>query len=164
MDADQFKIFLPVIKPWLSKQLKSDPDRDEKLMDAISVAWEIMQTAPDTVTPLNVAYYALKSVRDQRHQKESSRSISSPKRKRAKPQRATLDPAFCARPNDDPAKIAGLRIDFASWLADLNDRQRRIVKLLVMGNTTQEVAELLGCTDGNVSQYRRRLAESWYSR
>jgi DNA-binding NarL/FixJ family response regulator len=167
MDADKSKFetdFYPVIEARLLKILSNDPDRDEKLCDALSVAWEIHRTAPESVTPLNVAYYALKTVRSSKHQQESTRSILSPKQRAMKPQRSGLDPDFVGRVGDDPATIAMLRIDFASWRDSLTETQRKLVELLILGETTKDAAEKLGCSAGNVSQYRKRLADSWFAR
>lgn len=167
MDSDQSKFetdFFPVIEAKLLSILRNDPDRDEKLCDALSVAWEIHRTAPESVTPLNVAHYALKSVRSRRHQRESSLSILSPKQKAKKPAKVDLDPDLVARVGDDPAKIATLRIDFASWRESLTDYQRKLVELLMLGETTKDAAEKLGCTPGNISQHRKRLADSWFAR
>jgi DNA-binding NarL/FixJ family response regulator len=165
MDSDKSKFetdFYPVIEARLLTILKSDPDRDEKLCDALSVAWEIHRTAPESVTPLNVAYYALKTVRSNKHQRESTLSVLSPKQRAVS--RADLDPDFVGRVGDDPATIAMLRIDFASWRASLTETQGELVELLMLGETTKEAAEKLGCSPGNVSQYRKRLADSWFAR
>lgn len=167
MDADKSKFeenFFPVIEARLLSILRNDPDKDEKLCDVLSVAWEIHRTAPESVTPLNILHYALKSVRSERHQRESSRSILSRKRNANKPRREHLDPDFVARVGDNPATIAMLRIDFASWRESLTDYQRELVELLMLGETTTEAAAKMGCTPGNISQHRKRLADSWFAR
>ncbi len=167
MGSDQFTFeenVFPVVSEILRRRLARHPDRDAKIGDALSVAWEMHRRAPSDVKPSSIAYYALKSVLSNRHNRESVRSLLNPETRKAKAIRSPVDVAFVSRVGGDPAKIAAFRIDFEQWLESLNSRQREIVELLILGNTTQETAEKIGCTSGNVSQYRRRLAVSWYSR
>jgi RNA polymerase sigma factor (sigma-70 family) len=167
MGSDQFTFeenVFPVVSVLLKRRLASNPDKDCKLADALSVAWEIHRTAPSGVSPKSIAYFALKSVHSNRQYRESSRSLLSPKRRDAKPLRSTIDIAVVARDGSDPARVAAFRIDFDQWRQSLTDKQRQMVELLIQGYTTQEVAEIIGCSPGNVSQYRRRLAESWDAR
>lgn len=167
MGSDQFTFeqnVFPVVSVLLKRRLASDPDKENKLVDALSVAWEIFRTAPCSVSPKSIAYYALKSVHSNRQHCESSRSLLSPKCRDTKPTRSMIDVAVVSRVGGDPAKVAAFRIDFDQWRTRLTSKQRHIVELLIQGYTTQEVAEMIGCSEGNVSQYRRRLAESWYAR
>lgn len=166
MGTDQFTFesdVLPVVKAWASRSLASDSDREAKVTDAISIAWEIFKTSPDEATPSTIARYAVKRVHSHRTYSESVRSVSSPKRRLGKPERCTFDVACIWRDGDNPARIVRFQLDYQSWLNGLNPRAKAIAELLAAGHTTQEVAELIGCTEGNVSQYRRRLASSWHA-
>jgi DNA-directed RNA polymerase specialized sigma24 family protein len=59
-----------------------------------------------------------------------------------------------------PDQVA-FAIDFPRWLATLPRRSRAIVRRLVNGDRTGEVARRFGLSPGRVSQLRRELAESW---
>ncbi len=167
MGSDQFTFqtdVLPVVKAWASRSPASDPDRETKVNDAVSIAWEIFSTGPDDATPSTIARFAVKRVRSNRVHSESVRSVSNPTKRHSKPQRATFDVSKIWRDGDNPARIVRFRLDYEAWLSRLKPRSQQIAKLLAAGHTTQEVAELVGCTEGNVSQYRRRLMDSWHAR
>lgn len=167
MGSDQFTFeqnVLPVVKAWANHSLKSDPDKDAKVNDAISIAWEISKTAPPTATPSSIANFAVKRVRSERTFSESVRSVSSPRRKVGKPDKFAFDVNLIWRDGDDPARIVRFRLDYQAWLQSLNTRSKQIAELLAAGHSTQEVAEKIGCTNGNVSQFRRRLEASWAAR
>lgn len=167
MGSDQFTFqanVLPVVKSWASRAFMGDNDRETKLNDAASIAWEIFLTAPNDAPPQAIATFAIRRIRANRVFCESVRSLSSPTRRPTKAVAETFDVADVWRVGSDPARIAGFRIDFRQWFQRLKPRSQQIVELMVTGHTTEEIAETLGCTPGNVSQYRRRLATSWYTR
>lgn len=56
-------------------------------------------------------------------------------------------------------EIVSFRIDVPAFLGTLTDRQRRMAELLMMGNTTSEVAREIGVTPGRVSQFRSEFYE-----
>ena len=58
-------------------------------------------------------------------------------------------------------EIVAFRCDFADWLANLSQRDRKIAKFLAVGNRTSDVAQRFAVSAGRVSQLRRELAESW---
>jgi hypothetical protein len=63
-------------------------DRAELIADTISVAWEMVQTAPPEATPQSIAWYATKRVKIGRQFTERQRSITGPNpRGLAKPPR-----------------------------------------------------------------------------
>jgi hypothetical protein len=64
-------------------------------------------------------------------------------------------------PRSTPADIAAIRIDFKSWLRTLNGRDRRIVRMLAIGETTKYVARAFCLTAGRVSQLRREFHTKW---
>jgi hypothetical protein len=60
-----------------------------------------------------------------------------------------------------PAQIAETRIDFASWLSTLSNRDRQLAEKLAFGETTGCVARTFRISAGRVSQLRRDLCKSW---
>jgi hypothetical protein len=60
-----------------------------------------------------------------------------------------------------PADAAATRMDFASWLASLKERDRRLVETLARGETTRGAAKLFKISAGRVSQLRRAFYECW---
>jgi hypothetical protein len=60
-----------------------------------------------------------------------------------------------------PADIAAARIDVAAWLRSLSQRNRRIAKMLAMGETTSSSAQLLKVSSARISQLRDELRTSW---
>ena len=135
---------------------------DTLINDAISVAWEIYSSAKTDVTPGNVGYYAVKTVASRRWMQGSTRCPSPVTQTASQPTLYHFDFDEYYAVHQTPARIAALRIDFNAWLTTLSENQRALVKLLASGESTLEAARKLGCTPGNVSQYRRRLAASWY--
>jgi len=59
-----------------------------------------------------------------------------------------------------PAQVA-FRLDFASWLRSLKCRDRKLVKLLAVGNTPGETAKRLRISRARVSQLRSQLQDGW---
>lgn len=152
---------LPVVRVWAAKRFARHRDREAKLFDAESVAWEFHQAAP-AAPPKAIAWYTLKRVASERHFHQSARSIDGPNpRKRSKPERGSVTLNEISRPGDDPAEIAAFRCDFTAWVKQLNDRDRKVAESLSQGNRTGEVAKTVGCSAGRISQIRRELAENW---
>jgi hypothetical protein len=60
-----------------------------------------------------------------------------------------------------PADQAAFKLDYEAWLSRLPVRKRRVAELLAAGETTGEVARLLGVTAGAISQARRSLEADW---
>jgi len=60
-----------------------------------------------------------------------------------------------------PAELATIRLDFASWLGRLSDRQRAIALCLAVGESTGAVAQRFGVSSGRISQIRLELAARW---
>lgn len=154
---------LPVVKLWAAKRFAGHVHREERILDSLSVAWEIWQKAPEDATPSTIARFAVLTAGAQRHVNRSMRSLDSHKRmQRTETARDyEFDVNQLGNDRDDPAEIAAFRIDFSQWLASLKERDRTIAEMFARGDTTTEVAQQLGCTSGNVSQYRARLAANW---
>ena len=60
-----------------------------------------------------------------------------------------------------PADLAVCRIDFQDWLARLPAKQRKIARLLAIGEQVCVVAKRVPLTSERVSQLRRELQLSW---
>jgi hypothetical protein len=56
---------------------------------------------------------------------------------------------------------AAFRLDFPAWRASYDDRRRRIMDALAMGERTQDVAKEFGMSQGRVSQLRREFMQDW---
>ena len=61
-----------------------------------------------------------------------------------------------------PAEIAMTRLDFASWLSTLSNRDRQLAEKLVLGETTGRVARTFRISAARVSQLRRELCANWH--
>ena len=59
------------------------------------------------------------------------------------------------------AEIVQWKIDYETWLSGLSPRDQKIANDLSYGYTTGEVARKYGVSDGLISQYRKRYAQSW---
>lgn len=156
---------LPVVKLWATKRFAGHHEKEQRILDALSVAWEIWRTAPNDATPSTIARYAVLSSAAERHISKTSKSADSKGRMRRTG--ATRDCQFdinhVGGDQNNPSRIVAFRIDFSQWLASLKERDRRVAEMLARGDTTSEVAAELGCTAGNVSQLKARLAANWYA-
>jgi hypothetical protein len=59
------------------------------------------------------------------------------------------------------ADNVAFRIDYDEWCRRQSARDQAIITDLSMGETTGTVAKKHGVSDGLISQYRRRYADSW---
>ncbi len=159
MGSDQFTFesnVLPVVRSWAKKAFAGQTDRDDKVQDAQSIAWESLRL------PRRCKAYQDRLLRNLESQSkrvfsQSSRSVTHWKRSQQSSE-FSLE-ADCITPDGlNPARIASVRIDFREWFDGLSPTAKRVVELLGTGHTTQETAESIGCSPGNVSQYRRTLA------
>ena len=50
-----------------------------------------------------------------------------------------------------------MRVDFEAWLDQLPSRLQRVAMLLATGLNTVDVAQIIGCTRGNISGIRKQL-------
>jgi hypothetical protein len=60
-----------------------------------------------------------------------------------------------------PAELAAIRIDFASWLAQLPNRRRQIALCLASGERTSAVAQQYSLSSARISQIRQELSVDW---
>jgi hypothetical protein len=124
-------VVLEVTRRLARKVFAGDQDAETKVHDAVSVAWELSQTAPPDAKPGQVAAFAIKRIRIGRQFRQSVRSIDNPRpASREKPSREALDVAEFARTGDDPAQIVAIRLDLRVWWGGLSDRARRAAAAL----------------------------------
>ncbi len=64
------------------------------------------------------------------------------------------------RKSEVPTQVA-FRLDFAAWLADLAERDRRMVLDMAVGEPTHCLARKYGISAGRVSQKRRQFQRYW---
>ena len=60
-----------------------------------------------------------------------------------------------------PAEVAITRIDFTAGLTTLTSHQRKLAKVLAIGESTKDAARKFRITPGRVSQTRRELQRAW---
>ncbi len=60
-----------------------------------------------------------------------------------------------------PPEQAAFRIDFPAWVRRHSQRKRRIIRHLMVGERTKDVAQRQRTTPGRISQVRRELCEDW---
>lgn len=149
------------------RTFRTDPDRETKVADAVSVAWEFSQTPPPEATAGTIAVYAVRRVKTGRQFPRSVRSIDGPpvdpgrKNPVRKPTRVLIDLGDLASCGDDPAVIAAVRHDTRVWWGELSKRKQTIAAALAQGCSTGEAAVLAGVSDARVSQVRRELHDSY---
>lgn len=150
---------LPLVTRYAERRFRGHPDRDDLVADSASVAWETAETAADTATAGTICRYAIRHVVGRGQFTRSRRSVD--RRPADEIVRRDFDPAELSRGGEDPAEIAGFRIDCQDWLATLPRLKRRAAEMLACGTSTGAAARELGVSAARVSQYRRELATSW---
>ncbi len=151
---------LPVVSELAARVFARHPNREELVADAVSVAWEGSETAPDHATAGTIGWYAVRHVRGRGQFARTRRSIDSPHRTDGIVREA-FDPNDLTGRRDDPADLAAFRLDYEAWQATLNEWQRRVANMLAAGTRTGDAAKSLGVSRARVSQMRRELATSW---
>jgi DNA-directed RNA polymerase sigma subunit (sigma70/sigma32) len=137
-------------------------DRAELIADAVSVAWELVQTAPPQATPQSVAWYATKRVKVGRQFSERQRSITGPNPRRLnKPARDEEWLTDVLDDSQNPAELAQVHLDFVAWLDVLTDRERAMLAAFMNGERTSTLAARYGISHARVSQIRRELVDHW---
>ncbi len=161
------------IRVMASVWLRRMPDRSDAIADADGHAWAIWQAAlgcgkhPAEFHSV-VAQYACRAVRQQR---SLSNTVG---RKRPLPC-CCLRAAEAGRMRRDAAElvdaatsrgasvpdVAAMRVDFPEWLKTLPERTRQLAMDLAAGMRAKDAAEVMGVSEGRLSQMRRELADSW---
>lgn len=160
---DYLRDFAPVVRARARVVFKGHANGAEKVSDAISVGWELSQTAPETAKPDDIAFYACLRVKVGRQFRQSSRSIDGPNpRRQKKPQRELANVGLAmARRDANPAAIATVLVDYAEWQPLLTPRERKFLEAFLRGDSNQEIAARLKVSSARVSQLRRKLVTFW---
>ena len=72
-----------------------------------------------------------------------------------------LDEALADNTQSPVVEQVCFRLDFPSWRASRNERDRRVLDDLMLGERTLDVAGRHGLSPGRVSQLRRELHDDW---
>jgi hypothetical protein len=156
-----FLAVYPIILGYCRKAFRGCNDREELTAEAVAVAyigWLAIQKKGKTVSPLSIAYYAVRRAR-------SKRRTFSPncKRDATRLRRLPVHADFFLdlAGDSDPVEEAVLRVDFRAYLDTLPRLKRRACRMFLDGERTAVVARRLRVTPGRVSQMRRELVEGW---
>ena len=156
-----FLAVYPVILGYCRKALRGCCDREELTAEAIAVAylgWLAIQKSGKTVSPLSIAFYAVKRARSKRR----TFSPNCTKDATRLPRRSVHADFFLELAGDsDPVEEAALRVDFPAYLDTLPRMKRRACALFLDGERTKNVARRLRVSPGRVSQVRRELVDGW---
>ena len=127
-------------------------DKEDCVNDSVSRAWELAQLGRGT--PATVAYFAIRNVASNGQFSRSRRSIDH-----TQPGRKAKQTGDCITSSvePDPATLAVMRVDFEAWLDQLPSRLQRVAILLATGLNTVDIAQIIGCTRGDISGIRKQL-------
>lgn len=135
-------------------------DADEKVADAMSVAWEFAMKYGERAWPERLAALAVRRVSQNRQFRIDTRTVDAPNRApRTRDLDFDLNDLFSI--DDNPADVAAFRIDFADWFASLSETKRSICETLASGESTADAALRCGVSRGRISQIRRELEDSY---
>lgn len=125
------KDVLPVVKRRAESKFAFYSDREERIADAVSESWRITQNANPKATPGSIAFAAVVRVACGVHFIESAVSLTGPNPHRVtRPSRSGEEFDLVGN-DDDPADLAALRVDFAEWFAQRNQRSKAILMALL---------------------------------
>jgi hypothetical protein len=178
---DKFLQLLPAIREQAEYAFRRVPidAREDLILEVVAAAYGMFvslcrrgKTALVYPTPL--AKYAIRHVREGRRigSRCNSLDITSPCACAAK--RVTIERLDRSNRRGEwrevlvedrtagPAEIVMTRLDFASWLSTLSNRDRQLAEKLVLGETTGRVARRFRISAARVSQLRRELCANWH--
>jgi hypothetical protein len=178
---DKFLELLPAIREQAEYAFRRVPvdAREDLILEVVAAAYVLFvslcrrgKTALVYPTPL--AKFAIRHVREGRRigSRCNSLDITSPCSCAAK--RITIErldrfnrrgewrEVLVEDRTSGPAEIAMTRLDFASWLSTLSNRDRQLAEELVLGETTGRVARTFRISAARVSQLRRELCANWH--
>jgi hypothetical protein len=179
---DKFLQLLPTIQEQAEFAFRRVPvdTREDLILEVVAAAYVLFVSLcrrgrSELVYPTPLAKFAIRHVREGRRvgTRCNSLDITSPCPCAAK--RITIErlDRFNGRRGQwrevlvedrtaGPAEIAMTRLDFASWLLTLSNRDRRLAEKLVLGETTGRVARMFRISAARVSQLRRELCANWH--
>ena len=153
-------------------------DAEELIQDATAIAARMLHSVEGqgkTVTPGNIAYYALQHVRSGRRSTGSSvvdvmaahtqlngstrlNSLDEPVDEESSGESFTFNDVL-ASDQEDPATIAGRNLDWQTLLRRLSARERAIVTYLLEGKTVSDVAWAFKVSRSAMQQCKDRLVK-----
>jgi DNA-directed RNA polymerase specialized sigma24 family protein len=155
-----FAVFHRATRRWARLVFAGRHDREELTDDAVSTAWELLQSSPPTVMPSTIARFAVQRVKVDRQFAERQRSITGPNPRRLdKPTRNALVETLTT--SNNPAEIVQVRLDFAAWYEQLTGREQQLLLAFLDGERTKDLARRFGISFARVSQIRRELVDHW---
>jgi hypothetical protein len=179
---DKFLQLLPAIREQAEYAFRRVPidTREDLILEVVAAAYVLFvslcrrgKTALIYPTPL--AKFAIRHVREGRRTGSRFNSLDITSPCTAAAQRTTIERLDRFNPRlgewqevvvEDrtagPAEIAMTRLDFASWLSTLSNRDRQLAEKLVSGETTGRVARTFRISAARVSQLRRELCANWH--
>ena len=153
------QVILELTKGLAWRRFGRQPNAEEMVQDAMSVAWEFAQLGKGT--PWTVVTFAIRRVASGGQFSRSVQSVDHRQPHPTRRRRDFFDEAKLGSNGANPAEVAAFRIDFQDWWATLTRRQQEVVSTLAVGNNTVEAAQILGCTRGGVSVMRGTLAKKY---
>jgi hypothetical protein len=176
----QFLSFLPSIRRHakLSFRHLDFEAREESVAETIAQAWSAFRRLAELdrlslAYPSALARFGVARVRDGRGLgcRTSVRDVLSPRCQHRKHIRVeSLDHAeehdgwrevLVEDHRVGPAQTAVVRLDFASWLSTLSQRDRQIAEVLAGGESGLLAARRFGVAPSRISQLRRKLHQLW---
>jgi hypothetical protein len=178
---DKFLELLPTIQLQAEYQFRRLPvdAREELIQEVVAQAYSLFvrlyqRHKVALVFPTPLAQFSIKKVRAGRRlgSRSNSRDVLSSVAGVTKGFRIEHLDKFNRRSGEwrealvedrtaGPAEIAMTRLDFASWLSTLSNRDRQLAEKLARGETTGCVAGMFRVSAARVSQLRRDLCKSW---
>jgi hypothetical protein len=162
------------------RHLRSAELKEEYVAEMVALTWRwhlrLAERGKDAARfPTALATFAARAVRCGRRLAgmDRSKDVLSPLAQQRKgfavgklPDCSTLDgsplgEALHDNTKSPPDQQAMFRIDFPSWRASRNDRDRGVLDDLMLGERTLDVAGKHGLSPGRVSQLRRELHDDW---
>ena len=153
-------------------------DAEELIQDSIAMAAKLMHSVElhgKTVTPGNIAYYALQLVKSGRRSTGSSvvdvmaagtqlngsarlSSLDEPVDEETGGEGFTFNDVL-ASDQEDPATVAGRNLDWQTLLTRLTKREKAVVKYLLEGRTVSDVAWAFKVSRSTMQQCKERLVK-----
>jgi len=162
------------------RSIRCRDKRQEYLCEMLALGWKwfvrlVEQGKDPTLFVSALANFAARAVKSGRRLcgKEKSKDVLSPSAQRQfdftihslSEGHALYDEEFAealkGNPYTPPDEQAAFRLDWPSWLSTRTDRDRRLIRDLMVGEHTNAVAEKYGLTSSRISQLRREYRDDW---
>ena len=154
-------------------------DAEELVQDGIAIAAQMLhnaEAAGKTVTPGNIAYYALQHMKSGRRSTGSSvvdvlqvgTQLASHTRLTSLEDTPGLGPEssdetlsfhdVIANDEDDPSVVAARKMDWDAFCAPLSKRECCLVRYVAEGKSFRDVAQAFGVSDSTIQGVKRKVA------